>query len=152
DCMVGKFLQHNLSLRLPTSQSAVILSSPDETTSPPSGEKPTDLMRALFVSVQSLWEVGDLGRKRDVGPGCAAGVVDHIGDPAVPTETDRNYAVEPDISIVRHLNRPRQEDVGVTKHTVDAQTPGFVAGNCAGDLIRGPAVGLGRAGPTDLIG
>src|SRR5262249_16431264 len=82
DCMVGKFLQHNLSLRLPTSQSAVILSSPDETTSPPSGEKPTDLMRALFVSVQSLWEVGDLGRKRDVGPGCAAGVVDHIGDPA----------------------------------------------------------------------
>src|SRR5262249_58499104 len=92
------------------------------------------------------------GRNGDVGPGGAAGVVDHIGDPAVPTETDRNYAVEPDISIVRHLNRPRQEDVGVTKHTVDAQTPGFVAGNCAGDLIRGPAVGLGRAGPTDLIG
>ena len=43
-------------------------------------------------------------------------------------------------------------DVGMAEDAVDAEAPGFVAGDIVGDFVGGPAVGAGRRGVAGLVG
>ena len=99
-----------------------------------------------------LWEARDFGGDSRRGSGGTAGVVDNVADLAEPAESDGDHVVEADVWVGGNFDGTAEHDVWFAKDAVDAESPGFVAGNGVGDFIRCPAVGTGCAREAGLVG
>ena len=82
----------------------------------------------------------------------AAFVVDDVGDFAEVVEGDGDHVMEADAGRDGDFNGARQRDVGMAENAVDAESPGFVAGDVVGNFVRGPSVDAGSRGPACLVG
>src|ERR1035437_9696751 len=102
-------------------------------------------------STPRLWEVRDLGREAHIRRGCPARAVDDVADLAVRAYANRDQVVELDVGVVGSLDGPGQYDAFVPEDAIDAKSPGFVAGNIVGHLVRGPAVRAGCARVARLV-
>src|ERR1017187_203089 len=98
-----------------------------------------------------LWEASDLGCQAHIRRGCPARVVDDVRDLAVGADANRDQVVEPDVGVVGSLKGAGQYDAFVPEDAIDAKSPGFVAGDIFGHLVRGPAVRAGCARVARLV-
>src|ERR1019366_7068996 len=98
-----------------------------------------------------LWEVRNFGREAHIRRGCPARVVDDVRDLAVGADANRDQVVEPDVGVVGSLKGAGQYDAFVPEDAIDAKSPGFVAGDIFGHLVRGPAVRAGCARVARLV-
>src|SRR5258708_6145849 len=112
---------------------------------------PTVPTRFIQPRLPGLREVRDLGRVAHIGQGGTTRVVDHVADAAVGAQTYGNDVMEFDVGIVWPFDGARQENTAIRKDTIDAQTPGFMAGDAIGHLVRGPAIGAGSGAPAGLV-
>ena len=88
---------------------------------------------------------------RSSGSG-SPGVVDDIADLTLVVEGDRDHVVETYAGIDGNLNSSREYHVGMAEDAVDAESPGFVAGNGIGDFVGSPTVSVGSARVAGLVG
>ena len=84
--------------------------------------------------------------------GGATRVVNDIADFAFVIECDSDHVMEANVGIDGDFDRASKQDVRMAKDAVDAETPGFVAGDGVGNFVRGPAVDAGRTGIAWLVG
>ena len=98
-----------------------------------------------------LRKVRDLRGDARRGRGGAAGAVDDITDLAEAAEGDGDHVVEADIWVGGNFDGTVENDVWFAEDAVDAEAPGFVAGDGVGDFVGGPAVGVGGAGEAGLV-
>ena len=102
--------------------------------------------------------LGGLRKVRNLGGdawGCrcgAAGAVDDVADFAEAAEGDGDHFVEANVRVGGNFDGTAEDDVGLAKDAVDAESPGFVAGDRVGDFVGCPAVGGGSAGEARLVG
>ena len=99
-----------------------------------------------------LWEACDFWSDSWGGRGGAAGAVDDVADFAELAEGDGDHVVEADVWIGGNFDGAGEHDVWFFEDAVDAEAPGFVAGDGVGDFVGGPAVGTSGAGEAGLVG
>jgi hypothetical protein len=99
-----------------------------------------------------LRKVRDLRSNAGGGRSGAAGTVDDVADFAEAAERDGDHVVEADVWVGGNFDGTAEHDVWFAEDAVDAESPGFVAGDGVGDFVGCPAVGAGSAGEARLIG
>src|ERR1700735_2744306 len=84
--------------------------------------------------------------------GGATRVVNDIADFAFVIECDSDHVMEANVGIDGDFDRASKQDVRMAKDAVDAEAPGFVAGDGVANFVRGPAVDAERTGIAWLVG
>src|ERR1700755_3296631 len=82
-----------------------------------------------------LRKISDLGSNAWGGRSGSADVIDHVADLAKPAEGDGDHVVEADVWVGGNFDGAGKHDVGMPENAIDAETPGFVAGDGICDFV-----------------